>query len=134
MRTPLVLLPALAIVFLTPASAAAQRSYDDDNTPGAETCRAMWREFGRYSNGRARAVHCEVRDLGVIPRRATIDVDGDQHIGVHITGAERSDIRVRLIVQAQGDDTADARRLASEVRMDLSRSVWTVDARSLVAY
>jgi hypothetical protein len=131
MRTPLVLLPALAIVSLTPASAAAQRAYDSDDTPGAETCRAIWREFGRYSNGRARAVHCEVRDVGVVPRRETIDVDGDQHTGVHITGAERNDIRVRLIVQAQGDDTADARRLASEVRMDLTRSVWTVDAPRL---
>ena len=130
MRTSSILVTALAILSLAPASAAAQR-WDDDDLPGVETCRAIWREFGRHSNGSARAVHCEVRDVGVLPRRETIEVDGDQFTGVQIFGAQRNDIRVRLIVQAQGDDIADARRLASEVRVDLTRPVWTVDAPRL---
>lgn len=126
MRSSLRFVPAFVLVALaTPA--AAQRSYDDVDIPGAETCRDIWREFGRHSNGRARAVHCEIREVGVTPRRERIDVDGDRHTGVHVTGAQRSDVRVRLVIQAQGDDVADARALAAEVRMDLTRAVWRAD-------
>jgi hypothetical protein len=131
MRRTLQLLAVLALVAIAPNPAAAQRDWDDVNVEGAETCRDIWREFGRHSNGRARAVHCEIRDVGVAPRREHIDVDGDSHTGILVTGAQRNDIRVRLVIQAQGDDVADARALASRVTMDLSRAVWRVDAPDL---
>lgn len=124
------LLCVAGLLLIAPPWAFAQR-WDDDDLPGAESCRDIWREFGRHSNGRARAVHCEIRDVGVTPRRERVDVDGDSHTGVHITGGQRNDIRVRLVIQAQGDDVADARALAARVSVDLSRAVWRVDTPDL---
>jgi hypothetical protein len=127
MRRTLQLIPALALVALSSRSADAQRWYDDVNLPGVESCRDIWEEYGRSMSGRPRAVHCEVREVGTVARRERIDVDGDRHTGVHIKGAQRNDVRVRLVVQAQGEDVADARRLASEVTMDLTSAVWRAD-------
>jgi hypothetical protein len=115
---------AVVLAVLPYADAGAQRRYDDVNVEGAESCRDIWERYGRMMSGRARAVHCEIRDVGTVPRRERIDVDGDRHTGVHIIGAQRSDVRVRLVIQAQGDDVADARSLAGEVTMDLARAVW----------
>jgi hypothetical protein len=117
----------LAFAALSPNAAMAQRWYENTNVEGAESCRDIWERYGRMMSGRPRAVHCEVRDVGTVARRERIDVDGDRHTGVHVIGAQRSDVRVRLVVQAQGDDVADARALATRVTMDLSRTVWRAD-------
>jgi hypothetical protein len=121
---------ALVLAFLPLADIGAQR-YDDVNVEGAESCRDIWERYGRMMSGRARAVHCEIRDVGTVARRERIDVDGDRHTGVHVMGAQRSDVRVRLVIQAQGDDVADARGLAGEVTMDLSRAVWRANVPDL---
>jgi hypothetical protein len=121
---------ALVLALLPFADSGAQR-YDDVNVEGAESCRDIWERYGRMMSGRARAVHCEIRDIGSVARRERIDVDGDRHTGVHIIGAQRSDVRVRLVIQAQGDDVADARGLAGEVVMDLARAVWRANVPDL---
>jgi hypothetical protein len=118
LRSALFILASLA--FAGPA--AAQRDYDDADVEGAETCRSIWREYGRSRSGRPSAVYCEVRDFGTAVKPSTIDVEGRLHTGVRITGAQRSDMRVRLVIQAQGRDVAEARRIASEVRLDLTRT------------
>ena len=118
---------SVALLAAFPAPGSAQRRFDDTDLPGAESCRDIWERYGRMMSGRPRAVHCEVRDIGTVPRRERIDIDGDRHTGVHVVGAQRSDVRVRLVIQAQGEDVADARALASEVRMDLTRAVWRAD-------
>lgn len=100
--------------------AVAQRDYDTD-VEGGETCRAIWREYGRSMSGRPYAVYCEIRDIGTAPKPGVIDVEGGVRTGIRITGAARSDMRVRLVIQAQGRDVAEARRLASEVRFDITR-------------
>src|SRR5688572_14976392 len=107
--------PALLTLVMTlhGSTAIAQR-YDDD-VDGAETCRAIWREYGRTMSGRAYAVYCEVREIGTTPRGSLIDVDGGVRNGVRITGSARNDVRVRLVIQAQGENVEDARGLARQV-------------------
>jgi hypothetical protein len=101
--------------------AVAQRDYDDTDVDGAETCRAIWREYGRSMSGRPSAVHCEIREVGTAAKPSVIDVEGGMRTGIRITGAPRSDMRVRLVIQAQGRDVAEARRIANEVRFDIAR-------------
>jgi hypothetical protein len=120
LRLVLGLLTAV-VVCAVPTTTAAQR-YDDDDVDGAETCRAIWREFGRSMSGSPRAVFCEVRAVGVLPRSSTIDVDGGMYGGVSIRGGARTDAQVRLVVQAQGDNVEDARALARQVTLDLART------------
>lgn len=105
---------------LTASPALAQRWSDDAD--GAETCRAIWHEYGRNMSGDPRAVYCEVRDIGLLPRTGTISVDGGDKNGVLVRGSKRSDTRVRLVVQAQGRTVDEARELAQRVRLDLSQS------------
>jgi hypothetical protein len=109
-----------AAMTLCGSSLAAQRFYDDDDVAGAETCRSIWRDFGRTMSGRPSAVFCEIREIGTAPRSSLIDVDGGVRNGVRITGAARSDTRVRLVIQAQGDNVEDARGLARQVSLDIA--------------
>ena len=121
--SPRVLAAAAALLLSIPmAAAGAQRDWDTD-VEGADTCRAIWREYGRTMSGRPRAVHCEIREVGVVPHRR-IEVDGDEHGGLRVVGAQRADIRVRLVIQTQGEDVADAQALAREVSLDLGRVPW----------
>lgn len=120
------ILTLLAAVWTAAPLAAAdaqRRDWDDTDVEGAEACRAIWREYGRTMSGRPRAVHCEIREVGVTPARR-IEVDGDQHGGLRVAGSPRPDIRVRLVIQTQGEDPDDARELAKQVSLDLSSAVW----------
>lgn len=62
---------------------------------------------------------CEIREA-TVPAGGRLDVDGGPNGGVTVKGSDRGDILVRSMVQAHGDDDADARRLASEVRVETS--------------
>ena len=108
----------LALALGASSGVDAQKYYYDD-AEGSESCRPIWREYGRSMSGRPRAVYCEVRDIGVLPRTETIRVDGGNRSGVKVSGARRSDARVRLVVQAQGRSVADAKARAAEVKLDL---------------
>ena len=115
----LVRIAAAGLLLAAPGSVQAQR-YDDD-VEGAETCRAIWREFGRTMSGRPVAVFCEVREIGVMPRVETLRIDGDRRNGISVQGSRRADTRVRLVIQAQGSTVEHARELARAVTLDLSR-------------
>lgn len=112
-------LSLLGLLLLAPSMLDAQRRYDDE-VEGYETCRDIWREFGRSMNGRTRAVFCETRDVGVAPKREMIDFDGSRWAGVRVRGEKRNDLRVRLVIQAQARTVAEARDLAKDVKLDLT--------------
>jgi hypothetical protein len=122
-----------ALITLTLATAAllgaqplaAQRGTRDRwdrDVEGSETCRDIWREYGRTMSGRPVAVYCEIRDVGTRPARGTLEVDGGERQGVLVRGGARGDVRASLVVQAQGRSVEDARRLARSVAVDLSRT------------
>jgi len=111
---------AIALLVLgAPATATAQR---DRYAEGAETCRDIWREFGRTMTGHPVAVYCEVREVGTYKPSSRIEVDGAEKTSIRVRGAQRADARVRLVVQAQGRTVEDAKALAQKVTLDLSRS------------
>lgn len=115
-RDRLALIAALLIVAFVPASG---QQWDSD-VEGAETCRQIWREFGRTMSGRPVAVYCEIRDVGVLPRTETLQIDGGRRNGIHVRGERRSDTRVKLVIQAQGTSPEHAKQLATGVSLDLS--------------
>jgi hypothetical protein len=92
----------------------------DSDVEGAETCRAIWREFGRTMSGRPVAVYCEIRDVGALPRTETLRIDGGRRNGIHVRGSRRGTSQVKLIIQAQGNSVEHARQLAAAVGLDLS--------------
>ena len=117
MRRPLL---TAAILSLAMAPAEAQRRYSDDrDAEGTETCRDIWREFGRQVSGRPRAYHCEIREIGVMPKPELLEFDGGSYTGARVLGAKRSDVRVRLVIQAQSYSVAEAKELAKGVTIDL---------------
>jgi hypothetical protein len=125
------LLTATTLALLLPAAAEAQRRYyDDRDAEGAESCREIWREFGRNMSGRPRAYHCEIKDLGVMPKPDVLEFDGGSYTGARVLGAKRSDVRVRLVIQAQSYTVAEARELAKNVTMDLKALPLRIDGIS----
>lgn len=119
-------LTILGLLLLSPSFGEAQRR-DDDDVDGYETCRAIWREFGRSMNGRSRAVFCETRDVGVIPKRELLEFDGSRWAGVSVRGEQRNDVRLRLVIQAQGSTVSEARELARNVKLDVAAQPLRVD-------
>lgn len=115
----LIQIPALVALITIPATPALAQRWSTD-VEGAETCRAIWSEYGRTMSGNPIAVYCEIRDMGTLPRRETIDIDGDDRNGVLVRGERRSDLRVRLVIQAQGRTVEEARSLAQTAKVDLS--------------
>jgi hypothetical protein len=129
---------AVAMVALLSPEARGQDRYSD--VDGAETCRAIWREFGRNMTGRPVAVYCEVRDAGVLPRTEMLQIDGGRRNGIHVRGSVRNDNQVKLVIQAQGRSVEHAKALAAGVSLDLSdrplrvRGVDTGDERDSRRY
>ena len=125
-RSPMIRISAAASIALLLAVPARAQRWSDD-VEGAETCRPIWREYGRTMSDNPRAVFCEVRELGTQPTAATISVDGRDKTGVHVRGTARGDVRVRLVVQAQARTVDEARELARRVTVDLSRTPLRVE-------
>jgi hypothetical protein len=120
----------VAVALISSPITAARAQWDTD-VDGAETCRPIWREYGRTMSGRPYAVFCEIREVGTFAPRGTIDVEGDDHGGARITGSQRNDVRARLVIQAQGQTVEDARELARRVTIDLSRTPLRADVPDL---
>ena len=122
---------AILLASLIPlAAASAQWTTSVD---GYETCRTIWREYGRMMHGQPDAVYCEVREIGTFKPTAAIEVDGGDRTGVHVHGERRTDARVRLVIQAQGRTVEDAKALAQRATVDLGQrplQVTGVDGRS----
>ncbi len=64
-----------------------------------------------------RATVCEVRE-SAIGAAGTIEIDAGRNGGISVRGWDRGDAVVRARVVAHGASDADARRIASEVRID----------------
>jgi len=72
---------------------------------------------------------CEIRET-TIPASALLAVDGKLNGGVSVKGANRADILVRAMVQAQGDTVIDARTTGAQVIVHTSGGAVTADGPS----
>jgi DUF4097 and DUF4098 domain-containing protein YvlB len=66
-----------------------------------------------------RVSHCEVRE-STISGANPLDVDAGRNGGIRVRGWDRGDVFVRATIQASAATDAEARRLASSVRVDTS--------------
>jgi hypothetical protein len=64
-----------------------------------------------------RASHCEVREA-TVGGTNPLDIDAGANGGIRVRGWDRGDVLVRAKVAAYADTEAEARRLASAVRVD----------------
>jgi hypothetical protein len=95
---------------LAAAVVAAGSAQTRDRRPtGDRDCNDGW--------GDRRASFCEVREDS-IGGANPIDVDASPNGGIVVRGWDRGDVLVRSKVRARADTDADARRLASGVRID----------------
>jgi DUF4097 and DUF4098 domain-containing protein YvlB len=96
-------LALLASITLVPAAGAQQTSEE-------------WLERCRRSDSR-RAVHCEVRETR-LPATGSLDVNARPNGGIQVEGWDRNEVLVRARVQAQAPTEAEARAIASEIRVE----------------
>jgi DUF4097 and DUF4098 domain-containing protein YvlB len=110
-QTPPRAVLAVAVLALTAAPLAAQRTTDDRD----------WCRDGGWNDNR-RATFCEVREFTLGARRS-LQVDGRTNGGVKVEGWNRNEIVVRARVQATADSDRDARAIASDVRVEAGSMV-----------
>jgi hypothetical protein len=96
-------LALLASITLVPAAGAQQTSEE-------------WLERCRRSDSR-RAVHCEVRETR-LPATGSLDLNARPNGGIQVEGWDRNEVLVRARVQAQAPTEAEAREIASVVRVE----------------
>ena len=77
---------------------------------------------------RNRPGFCEIRENTITATSLTID--GSQNGGISIKGADRSDILVRSMVQAQGESEAEARTMGAQVLVHTSGGAVQADGPS----
>jgi hypothetical protein len=66
--------------------------------------------------------YCEVREA-VLPAAARVSVDSEPNGGIKVEGWDRGEIRVRAKVTATARSEADARAMASEVRIETGPTI-----------
>lgn len=67
--------------------------------------------------GDGRTVFCEIREQR-LAAPGSLSVDGQRNGGVHVTGWDRGEMLVRAKVEAWADSDAEARALASQIRIE----------------
>jgi hypothetical protein len=72
-------------------------------------------EYGHYRT-------CVVYE-GTLPAGGSISVDGRPNGGIHVQGWDRNEVRLRAKVVTRADDEAEARQMASEVRIETSPTI-----------
>lgn len=70
------------------------------------------------SYGDARVRYCEIRER-TVPAAARLDVNAEPNGGIRVHGADRGDVRVLARVEAWAETDAEAKALASEVKLEL---------------
>ena len=85
--------------------------------PAATLAQSDWLERCRRNHSGDRVQHCEQRESR-LSTRASLSVDAGQNGGVSVHGWDQSGILVRAKVQAWGATAAEARQLASAIRID----------------
>ena len=108
-RLLLPVLAGLTLALFAPSAQAQFRTVPDDK----------WCDRDRDGdwNDDSQAKYCEVREA-VLPASARISVDSAPNGGIKVEGWDRSEIRVRAKVTATARSEADARAMASEVRIE----------------
>jgi len=71
------------------------------------------------SRGRDAEQYCEMREV-TVPAGGHLDIDGGTNGGVTVKGSNRNDVLVRSKVQTSGEDSAESRRVAGEIRVETS--------------
>ena len=121
-RTTLVLLAALAAA--TPAAAAVTRAAGHDETPRAE-----W--LDRYQDSRQGPEQTErFAETYKIPADGSLDVSqiaGD----VRITVGRTNEIRVEAIKRVRHRDADEAKRMLSQLRVDVNQTGGRVEIRTI---
>jgi DUF4097 and DUF4098 domain-containing protein YvlB len=103
---PFIALAAFALSLPT-LSAAQERSADE----WLRRCR----DSGWGDNDRVR--FCEVRDVRLPRAEGRLSVDGRLNGGIWVQGWERNEVLVRAKIQTWAESDAEARRLASAIRI-----------------
>jgi hypothetical protein len=79
----------------------------------------------REDRGGEHARYCEVREA-TLPAGGLLAVDARPNGGIQVVGADRSDVRLRVKIQATADSEAEARDIAGEVRVETAGTVKAV--------
>jgi DUF4097 and DUF4098 domain-containing protein YvlB len=100
------------IALLSLGGAAPVAAQDRERTPEEwlRRCRENW-------NDDDRARHCEVRDLTIPRPSGRLSVDGRLNGGITVRGWDRNEVLVRAKIQTWAESDAEARRLASAIRI-----------------
>ncbi len=87
-------------------------------------------EWCRNGSGGRRVRHCEVREStlqGVNP----LEIDAGQNGGIQVRGWNRADVLVRARIETYADTDAEARALASAVRVDAAGTTIRAEGPSM---
>jgi DUF4097 and DUF4098 domain-containing protein YvlB len=98
-------LAAMVMAALTTSGLAQSR---DQGAGRPEWCNERWN---------SRASYCEERDQ-TIAATGPLEIDAGRNGGIRVRGSDRGDIFVRARVAAYADTDAEARRIASQVRIE----------------
>jgi hypothetical protein len=110
-------LPILAGLALALAPRPAQAQFR--TVPDDKWCdRDRDGDWNDHDNER----YCEVREA-VLPPSARVSVDAEPNGGIKVEGWDRGEIRVRAKVTANARSEADARAMASEVRIETGPTI-----------
>jgi hypothetical protein len=115
-------LPALGLALTVAAPALAQNA-ELKAVPDSEWCR---QDSGDHVGARTCAVY-EATWVG----GGSISVDGRPNGGIEVRGWDRNEVRLRAKVVARGEDDAEARQIASEIRVQTGPSIRAEGPRGL---
>lgn len=131
MRASLLLIP-LALLATRVSSVEAQRTgrdarrarVADDRDRGTWLERCQRNDWGNDD----RARFCEERTMGWRAQAGlTLSVDASPNGGVSVTGWDRDSVAVTVKIQTQGDDDAEARDIARQIRVRNDNGVLSAD-------
>ena len=94
------------------ASGFSQASRDQGAGP-SDWCNQHWN---------SRASYCEERDA-TIAVSGSLEIDGGRNGGIRVHGSDRNDAFVRARVAGYGSTEAEARRIASQVRVEAAGGI-----------
>jgi hypothetical protein len=115
-------LPALGLTLSLAAPALAQNA-ELKAVPDSEWCRKNSGDWG----GARTCAEYEATWAG----GGSISVDGRPNGGIEVSGWDRNEVRLRAKVEARGDDDAEARQIASQIRVQAGPSVRAEGPRNL---
>jgi DUF4097 and DUF4098 domain-containing protein YvlB len=109
-NTPTQMIAALTVFTLCAISSVGSQEVTADD----------WLRRCRDSGDNDRAHYCEVRDLRLPRSDRRLSVDGRLNGGIAVRAWDRSDVLVRAKIQTWAETDAEARRLASTIRIRTS--------------